>query len=241
MVNELPEGAIWSVGGVGDFQMIRELMEISYRSRYRLVLRVLRQRLKSIGIEISPYYWIQEGLNDDALEKFDGSLQGYSFEFFGPQEMKIMGAIPGREQHPENKLISLLDEGKKCFGVKYQGQIAAFNWFDLEESNCRLHRFPLEDSEVYLFDMYTMKTVRGRGIAPSLRYETYKVLRKMGRSKFYSISDCFNIPSIRFKEKSHARFLELRLHIRLFKHDWNWKIKDFAGTSTQVSTGQNSN
>ena len=91
--------------------MIRELMETSYSSRYRLVLRDLRRRLKSIGIEIIPYYWIQEGLNDDALEKFEGSLQGYSFEFFGPEEMKVIGAIPGRERRPEKQLISFLDEG----------------------------------------------------------------------------------------------------------------------------------
>ncbi len=117
----------------------------------------------------------------------------------------------------------------------------AFNWFDLEESNSRLHRFRLEDSEVYLFDMYTMKTFRGKGIAPCLRYETYKLLRKMGRSKFYSISDFFNITSIRFKEKLNARFLELRLYIRLFKHPWHWKIKDFASTPTQVATGHDSN
>ncbi len=208
--------------------MIRELMEISYRSRYRLVLRVLRQRLKSIGVEIIPYYWTQEGLNDDALEKFEGSLQGYSFEFFGPEEMKVIGAIPRRERRPEKTLISFLDEGKKCFGVKYQGQIAAFNWFDFDECNYEWHRFPLDANQVYLFDMHTMKTLRGRGIAPCLRYETYKVLRKMGHSKFYSITDFFNTPSIRFKKKLNARFLELRLYIRLFKHHWNWKIKDFA-------------
>ncbi len=167
-------------------------------------------------------------MNDDVLEKFEGSLQGCSFEFFGPEEMKVIRAIPGREWCTEDKLLSFLDEGKKCFGVKCQGQIAAFNWFYLEEGNCRLRRFRLEDSEVYLFDMYTMKTFRGRGIAPSLRYETYKVLRKMGRSKFYSISDFFNIPSIRFKEKLGSRFLELCLYVRLFGHHWNWKIKDFV-------------
>ncbi len=95
------------------FQMIRKLMEISHRSRYRVVARALRRRLnlRSIGVEIIPYYWIQEGLNDDALEKFEGSLQGYSFEFFGPEEMKVIGAIPGRERRPEKQLISFLDEG----------------------------------------------------------------------------------------------------------------------------------
>ncbi len=209
--------------------MIRELIETLGRSRYCSAVRALRQRLKSIGIEITPYYWIQEGLSDNALPEPQGNFGGYSFEFFEPEEMKVIGKIPGRKWRPEKELISFLSKGNKCFGVKYQGKIAAFNWFDFDGSSCKWDRFRLEDGEAYLFDMHTMEALRGKGIAPCLRYQSYKVLRKMGRDKFYSVSEFFNIPSIRFKEKLGARFLELRLYIRLSdKHQWCWKIRDFT-------------
>jgi hypothetical protein len=195
--------------------------------RYGLVLKYFLDRLGSIGIQITPYYWVLEGLNDNSLPKLTEHPDGLTFEFFGPQEMKIIGTIPGRAWNPEKNLLFLLNEGKKCFGAKYRGEIAAFTWFDFNGNSCRTHKLRLNNREAYLFDMYTMKPFRGMDIAPYLRYRNYLVLREMGREQYYSISEFFNIPSIRFKKKLNAKILELRLDIKLFKkYYWNWKIKD---------------
>ena len=122
----------------------------------------------------------------------------------------------------------MLKEGKKCYGAKYKGQIVAFTWVSLDESNYEWHKLQLKENEAYLFDMHTAKAFRGKNIAPYLRYQSYRVLKNMGRNKFYSISQFFNTPSKKFKKKLNAKFLGLHLTIRLFKkYKWNWKLKDY--------------
>jgi hypothetical protein len=58
---------------------------------------------------------------------------------------------------------------------------------------------------------------RGKGLAPYIRYHSYKVLERMGYSRIYSVSDYFNTPSLRFKKKLKAKLIELRLVITFFK------------------------
>ena len=207
--------------------MIRKFKNLFYRFRYRTVFEALQYRLESIGISVSPYYWIREGLNDNSLPEFQNNLESYSFEFFGPEEIKAIVESKAWK-YSEEQLLSWLKEGKKCFGAKYHGQIAAFMWIDFNNSNCKWHRFPLKDDEAYLFDMYTMKPFRGKGVAPYLRYQSYKILKDMGRYKCYSYSDFFNSPSIKFKKKLNANFLKIGLYIELFKkYRWNWIIKNY--------------
>jgi len=42
-----------------------------------------------------------------------------------------------------------------------------------------------------------------------MRVESYRHLRQAGRHTFYSISDYFNSPAIRFKEKLNAEAIRL--------------------------------
>jgi len=205
--------------------MIQKFKNILGRIRYGTLFEAIQYRLEPIGISVSPYYWIQEGLNDDATSEFQRKFEGYSFEFFGMDELKSIVESKAWK-YSEEQLVSWLKDGKKCFGAKFQGQIAAFMWIDLNESNCKWYKFPLKDDEAYLFDMYTMRPFRGKGIAPYLRYQGYKILKDMGRDTCYSYSDIFNSPSIKFKKKLNAKFLRIGLYIELFrKYHWNWVIK----------------
>jgi len=193
--------------------------------RYGTLFGPIQRRLQAVGIIIAPYYWIQEGLTDIPLPKFRDTFKDYTFEFFGPAEMKTL-AESKNWGYTEKLLLSWLDKGNICFGVKYQEEIVAFMWIELGEIKNQKVQLRLRSDEAYLSHMFTIERFRGKGIAPYLRYKSYEILKNMGRVKIYSYSDFFNPPSIKFKKKLNAKFLKVCLYIELFKrYHWNWVIK----------------
>jgi DNA modification methylase len=88
--------------------------------------------------------------------------------------------------------------------------------------------FEIKPNEAYLLNMWTFHGYRGRNLAPYLRYESYKLLNKRGRTFKYSITDYFNKSSIKFKNKLNAKHLYLYLSIVLFrKYKWNFTLKKY--------------
>ena len=76
--------------------------------------------------------------------------------------------------------------------------------------------------------MYVYENYRGKGIAPYLRYQCYKLLEKEGVNTFYSISEYFNFSAIKYQKKFNAKPLELCLSIKLFKINiWNFTLKKY--------------
>jgi GNAT superfamily N-acetyltransferase len=194
--------------------------------RYGTVLEALLGRMKYIGIVMVPYYCFEEGIYDEASPEVQNNFDDYVCSFFGPEEVKAI-IESGAWGHTEGGLLSWLHEGRKCFGAKYQGQIAAFMWIQFDESNCTYGRFPLKNEEAYLYDMYTMKPFRGKGLAPYLRCQSYKVLKEMGLRKFYSYSETLNAPSVAFKKKLNAKIIRVGLYIELLnKYSWNWILRE---------------
>jgi GNAT superfamily N-acetyltransferase len=182
--------------------------------RHGLLLQKVRVRLLGkVGIVVLPYYWTLEG-TAAAPPELGRGLEDYTFQRFGEEDVKAFAAqIPWRS---EADMLAELREGKLCFGLKYQGRPAAATWCNLTECSFRWHKVPLRDHEVYLFDMFTLEAFRGANIAPYLRYRTYQALRDMGRDTFYSVTERFNAPAVRFKQKLGAKFLWLGVGIDLF-------------------------
>ena len=87
------------------------------------------------------------------------------------------------------------------WGLKKDGEIAAFTWFNLNQCPYGGYSFILKENEAYLFDAYTLLKYRGMKIAPFIRYQCYKELKKQSRTTLYSISEMLNKQSINFKEK----------------------------------------
>ena len=71
--------------------------------------------------------------------------------------------------------------------------------------------------------MYTVPAHRGKRLAPYLRYQSYRRLAREGMTRLYSISDAFNTPSIRFKQRLGARFVKLGVSVTLFNR-WRWNV-----------------
>ena len=184
--------------------------------------------LKKLGFIITPFYLYEEGLSGDIWKSRKDNFDQYEIGFLSPPDMKEIAALSRGDWASEEELLARLKDGHKCFGAKYQGKIVAFTWSGFERCQYRNYGFPLRGDEAYLWDAFTIPSLRGKGIAPYLRFKFYEELQKLGRNTFYSITLCSNKPALRFKKKLNAKPLILAIYIRLLKkRSWSWKIKNY--------------
>ena len=191
-------------------------LNLKNRLKHGRVIESFLWRIERFGVTIIPYVWYEENLefvDTSTIKKVDPS---FAFSFFDKTDMEVISSSSAWN-YRTNQLLSWLNENKKCYGIKRNGEIVAFTWFDLEECNCNYRRFKLKSDEAYLFDMFTMKPFRGYGIAPYLRYKGYEAMKELGRDRCYSYSDYFNTPARKFKAKLNAKPLELCIFIELIK------------------------
>ena len=204
------------------------LKKIQTKVRYGLtMLNINNLILKKIGIAFTPYILFQEGINFSEITEFKRLPSEYSFESLGPEDMKIMKTLDAG--FSEEELLGRLCRGEKCIGLKHNNEIAAFMWINFKEysgySSIPTH---LKSNEAYLRFMYTVKSYRGKNLAPYLRYKCYENLNELGRDVLYSISDYFNSPAVKFKKKLNAKKLKIMLYIKLSnKLSWNFTLKSF--------------
>jgi len=185
---------------------------------YGLILQSIRFKLMRNGVEFTPYYLMQEGLKFvTIIPEINGIPKDYSFAFLGPDDIKTMGVAKVVGFFSEEKSLALLKAGGKCIALKHNEEIAAYMWIDLAEINfIKSKIIPLKSNEAYLWEIRTTESYKGKNLAPYLRYKSYEVLKEMGRDVLYSVSVCFNKPTIRFKKKLNAKKLKLLLFIQLF-------------------------
>jgi hypothetical protein len=181
------------------------------------LLRILIDGFAKLGLRIEPFHLVLEGRSQCRFAREETTTHPYDVSFLQPSDMPFLAAIPGRSP-TEAELRKRISDGEKCLGIRQQGEIVAFTWADLEA--VRFEEYPLfrlQENEAYLFDAYTVKTARGSGLAPHMRYRLYEELAKLGRDRCYSITVLFNKPASRFKAKLGAQIIELHLLIELCK------------------------
>lgn len=179
------------------------------------ILRPLYALQKKLGLYVKAYYVVLEGRRTISSQPMNPQSGSYKMLSFDDHDMKLMASIPDRD-FSEESLITRLKEGKRCFGIKCKGQIAAFTWVDFREFGFSASRSLLNENEAYLFDAYTLPAFRGKGLAPFVRSYAYGQLEDMGIKTFYSITDFFNVTAMRFKEKLGAKAMEMRLLFLIF-------------------------
>ena len=169
---------------------------------------------------------MKEGIGNFDPPTIKGDPAEYTTGFFGPEDMVLIN-----KQEPEcdlKGLLNSLNTGKKCFGVKYKEEIAAFCWISFTAITYKTVSSPLKENDVYFTDMYTMKQFRGKNIAAHLRYKCMILLMKMGKDTFYSVTECFNTPAIRYKKKLNAKKQRLCLYLKLFnKYKWHFTLRTY--------------
>lgn len=98
---------------------ISKLRWLWNKVRYGLFLQVFRNVLSRIGLEIRPYYWVQEALAEMHPPEIKKNEADYTLEFLGPDDMQIISA-----RADGYKLVVVLEQlknGKKCISLKYKG------------------------------------------------------------------------------------------------------------------------
>jgi len=191
------------------------LKKLAQKFRYGLTLQSIRLKLMKAGIEFTPYIIFREGTNVTDIPVINGNADEYSTVILGPEHMKTLSEID--TGFSEAELLSQLDNDQKCIGIIHKGGIAAYMWMNFRELSYKATLIRLKDNEAYLWNMYTQESYRGRNLAPYLRYKSYGMLREMGRDVIYSISDSFNSPAIKFKEKLNAERVKEMLYVKLLK------------------------
>ncbi len=200
---------------------------IRVRVREHMVLLSLAHLLEKIGIQITPYYITQEFLSDEVELSLEPKLKPVVSGFLSISEIERMYS------HPEIKRLAgeihnWRDDNCLCFALKHNEEIVAYIWCNLSRCNSNFFSFLLNDDEAYLFRTRTLSAYRGKNLAPFLRYQLYKSLIEMRRTKFYSITEYFNTPAINFKKKLKAKHIKLCLYFGLFnKRLWNVTLKKY--------------
>ncbi len=208
-------------------EVIKKIKWFHNKVHHGLFIYGITNRLTKIGLEFRPYYFEQEYTEECESPKIKGNALEYTLKYLGSKEVKTISSS-GKGYFNLHEKLEKLSEGQICIGLFDKGKIAAYSWIELKEFSLKGKIVKLKKNEAYLSSMYTVKSYRGRGLAPFLRYQIYKSLMEDGRNKVYSISDYFNYPSIRFKRKLNTKHLKLFLYIQLFNYfKWNLKLKNY--------------
>lgn len=209
-------------------------MRLRFKSRARSMLDTVRhdllmqrvlERLERMGANINPYVLFREGVH--LPEKTDWPELAKEF----PSSVLVATDIPAVAacvSRTEEQIQDRLQKGHLCIVLKNGTHIAGYAWADLDEVNDMACDYELRPGEAYLYDAFIAPEFRGRGLAPYMRVESYRHLRRAGRHTYYSISDYFNSPAIRFKQKLNAETIRLYLHIKLGGYQvGQWLLRDY--------------
>ena len=200
-----------------------KLRSISEAFSHGLVMQRVLDRLRRIGIDIDPFLVFVEGTCDVESPPVDGDYEAFRISVDDLASLDTLGSGFSTDALRERLL-----KGHICIALKHRGRVVAYTWADTAEINDASCRTKLGTNEVYLYDAFTSPEYRGRGLAPLMRIRSYEALRALGKSTFFSISDYFNTPAIRFKRKLNARFVRLCISLRIGKRRLGvWTIKTY--------------
>lgn len=182
------------------------------------LLLFLGKILRKANIVFNPFYYMKETLNSDIPSKLTTLPEGFEFSIFNLKDIDAISKHPERKGYAETQyVIKNFNKGDTCLGIKHQGEIVGFAWFSIRENRTRLYPALMKKNEAYLYDMFILNAFRGHNLAPSLRYKNYEILKRLGRDTFYSITECSNTASFRFKQKLGSKIVFWGLYIDIFK------------------------
>ena len=206
------------------------------RIRHGLFLFTLRSFLSKIGLDFMLFYWELEGSADipePLIREDDGN---YTVVPLSREDLKL---LKGLSFISYEKLLERFDVGSRVVALKWKDDLAAFTCVEHQDFTFRKKKFHLDEDEAYLLNMYTYQTFRGKNLAPYLRYQVYKMLRKEGIGNIYSVTDYLNKSSIKFKRKLGAKpVLLYGSAIFLKKFHRTFKLKQYKTNNPQPYPSQ---
>lgn len=185
----------------------------------------VRNRLAKIGFDFMPYFW-EIGSIDIEPPKIRDDQSKYHLSLFKEKEIAFIKKNVIGIAHKD--LINDLKNGDTCLGIKKGDKISVYSFIKHQPFSFRGRKFNIKPSEGYVHNTYTFEAFRGKNLAPYLRYQCYEYLKSKGINRYYSISEYFNKPTLRYKQKLNVKPLKLYLNITLFKK-WvfNFTLKSY--------------
>jgi Acetyltransferase (GNAT) family len=171
--------------------------------------------LSKMGILIIPFYLTQESPQDNLKIKISSKYESIACGFLPRSDIEKIYNHPETREYAQRER-EFINDNCLCFGLKQNDEIMAFMWCNLRR--CHINWLPLnlQDNEAYLFSAYTYNKYRGMNLAPYLRYQFYKALHEIGRTRFLSLTEYFNSAAVSFKKKLNAKHVKLSIYVRFF-------------------------
>jgi hypothetical protein len=191
-----------------------------------LFLQGLRYAFAKVGLDIMPYYWVQEEVNATEKPLIKSNSEEFIFKPLNSDELKLI--LAKSDSISEAKILQSLKRGQECVGLQYKTQIAAYMFIELNDFIFKNRSFNIKANEAYLLNMFTFTPFRGKNLAPYLRYCCYRYLETRNIKMKYSISNYFNKSAIKFKQKLNSKHLKLYINIELFKKfRWHFVLRTY--------------
>lgn len=167
------------------------------------------------GLEFTPFYWEKEFVKDSDVPSIKGNVEEYSIRYLNEKDIRQLCAEG--EAFRMSAKLEQLKSGQKCLGLLHHQKIVAYSWMEYNSLKFRNLDIKFKSNESYLGGMHTIRSYRGMNLAAYLRYRIYGELKENGMDTIYSISDYFNRPAVKFKQKLNSKHVKLYLYINLFE------------------------
>lgn len=185
----------------------------------------MRNTLAKIGFDFMPYFW-EIGSIDIEPPKIRDDETLYKLSVLGIEEISYITNNVIGIGHKD--LMNDLKKGDTCLSIKKGEKISVYSFIKHETFSFRGRRFIIKSSEGYVHNTYTFEDFRGLNLAPYLRYQFYQHLKNKGIYNYYSISEYFNKPTLKYKQKLNIKPQKLYLSIILFKKwEFNYTLKSY--------------
>lgn len=180
-------------------------------------------------IKIVPYRFFEQTLTDEMSLNVTPHIRPVEICLLESADMKSLASHP-EVIESEQELLERFGNESVCIGLLHNERLAAYTWCEL--THCRYfpaHDLVLKRDEAYIYDARTFEAYRGKNIGPFLRYQLYRALRQIGRTKIYSYSVAVNPSAVNYTKKLGAKATRLYLGIILLgRYQFKVLLKKFA-------------
>ena len=192
----------------------------------KILLKIYR--VLSAFVQVIPYYIMEETCSDQISLNISLDKNDLKVHFLNKNDMEFIGSQEESKEKPES-LITLLESGCTCLGAKYKGELVAYSWCNPKNLSYKGRNVLLKPNEAYLFDQRTYKAFRGKNLAPYIRSEFLKALKRNGIDRAFSITVQSNTASMKFKKKLGAKPIELYCYVSFFRRlNFHIRLKRIA-------------
>jgi L-amino acid N-acyltransferase YncA len=122
--------------------------------------------------------------------------------------------------HPTESLRRRLQEGQRCFAVLVAGTPCGYLWVKPGPRAGSAHTPELRADQAYLYNVRTMRNMRGKGLVPHLYSVVCSRLAQEGITEAVIWVDAGNRPSIRAAERAGFEFVSTTRRYHRFGRTW---------------------